>query len=65
MGHSISSDHLKEVVLKLHTYGILSLFMDADASKYDGLQDVSGRCRNLYRPYAEDFAHEGRSARQA
>ena len=57
-------DHLKEVVLKLHTYGIrVSLFMDADASKYDGLQDVGVDAVEIYTgPYAEDFAHEGEGA---
>ncbi|OUW81124.1 MAG: pyridoxine 5'-phosphate synthase [Saprospirales bacterium TMED214] len=57
-------DHLKEVTLKLHTYGIrVSLFMDADASKYDGLQDVGVDAVEIYTgPYAEDFVHEGEGA---
>lgn len=57
-------DHLKEVTLKLHTYGIrVSLFMDADASKYEGLQDAGIDAVEIYTgPYAEDFANEGERA---
>ena len=57
-------DFLKQVTLKLHAYGIrVSLFMDADASKYDGLQDIGVDAVEIYTgPYAEDFAHEGEGA---
>ena len=57
-------DHLKEVTLKLHTYGIrVSLFMDADVSKFDGLNEIGVDAVEIYTgPYAEDFAQEGSGA---
>jgi len=57
-------DYLKQVTLKLHTYGIrVSLFMDADASKYDGLQDIGVDAVEIYTgPYAEYFVNEGEGA---
>lgn len=57
-------DHLKEITLKLHTYGIrVSLFMDADVSKFDGLNEIGVDAVEIYTgPYAEDFAQEGSGA---
>ena len=57
-------DQLKEVTLKLHTYGIrVSLFMDADVSKFDGLNEIGVDAVEFYTgPYAEDFAQEGSGA---